>query len=118
MLTRRSFARLQIQLPCLVQARSVSFPPKPIEPAPEDCCQSGCKVCVWELYAEELSRWKAQVAPGEELQVEKNGEPRVGELFKAPTEEPVGLAAFRELEQRLNAQQDFVPSSHSGSEGD
>jgi Oxidoreductase-like protein, N-terminal len=34
---------------------NVLAPPTcPAEPGPEDCCQSGCAVCVWDIYREQL----------------------------------------------------------------
>ncbi|EFJ43769.1 hypothetical protein VOLCADRAFT_96124 [Volvox carteri f. nagariensis] len=59
---RSSVTRFRIQLPYQLHMRGISLPPKPTEPGPEECCQSGCNTCVWELYAEELANWKARVA--------------------------------------------------------
>jgi hypothetical protein len=35
-------------------------PPPP--PEPDDCCHSGCAVCVFDLYNEALERYEAQLA--------------------------------------------------------
>jgi|GEM_PF-991111 hypothetical protein len=35
-------------------------PPEP--PAPSDCCDSGCPLCVHDLYAEELARYRQALA--------------------------------------------------------
>ncbi|KAK9794324.1 hypothetical protein WJX73_008933 [Symbiochloris irregularis] len=35
---------------------------KPTEPGPEDCCQTGCKECVWEVYWRELQAYNAELA--------------------------------------------------------
>jgi len=31
---------------------------KPTEPGPEDCCQSGCLECVWDVYRRELLEYE------------------------------------------------------------
>ena len=31
-------------------------------PDDEICCQSECPVCVWDIYYEELAKWRAQEA--------------------------------------------------------
>ncbi|WP_043690456.1 oxidoreductase-like domain-containing protein [Luteimonas huabeiensis] len=36
------------------------LPPEP--PLPSDCCDSGCAVCVHDLYAEELADYRARLA--------------------------------------------------------
>ena len=39
--------------------------PRPVPPAPpdpEDCCRSGCAVCVFDLYNEALERYEAALA--------------------------------------------------------
>jgi hypothetical protein len=33
---------------------------KPIPPDSNDCCGNGCSPCVWDLYYEELERWRQQ----------------------------------------------------------
>lgn len=37
-------------------------PKRPVEPAPEECCRSGCNPCVYDLYDEELARYEAWLA--------------------------------------------------------
>ena len=39
--------------------------PRPVPPAPpdpEDCCRSGCAVCVFDLYNEALERYEAALS--------------------------------------------------------
>ncbi|BBU29526.1 hypothetical protein BTHE68_32600 [Burkholderia sp. THE68] len=35
------------------------LPTPPERPLPEDCCQSGCNPCVFDLYEEALERYEA-----------------------------------------------------------
>lgn len=35
----------------------------PRPPAPNECCESGCDPCVWDLYYAALREWQAQQAP-------------------------------------------------------
>lgn len=37
------------------------LPPKPEPPNPQDCCDSGCTLCVYTVYDEELARWREAV---------------------------------------------------------
>lgn len=32
----------------------------PIPPAPNECCESGCDPCVWDIYYEALRKWQEQ----------------------------------------------------------
>jgi hypothetical protein len=36
-------------------------PTPPREPAPEECCGKGCTPCVFDVYAEALERYKAEL---------------------------------------------------------
>ena len=39
--------------------------PRPVEPEPplpSDCCNSGCPICVHDLYAEQLQLYREQLA--------------------------------------------------------
>ncbi len=50
---------------------------KPIEPAPNECCESGCDPCIWDIYRKELRKWEKwqaaqqQKAAEEEQSAEK-----------------------------------------------
>ena len=35
---------------------------KPTPPGEYECCEGGCEPCVWDLYYEDLARWKAEQA--------------------------------------------------------
>ena len=37
-------------------------PLPPEEPGPNECCGSGCPLCVLDLYSEELQRYRAALA--------------------------------------------------------
>ncbi|HMT92989.1 oxidoreductase-like domain-containing protein [uncultured Thiothrix sp.] len=32
----------------------------PIPPTPNECCESGCDPCVWDIYYEDLRKWQEQ----------------------------------------------------------
>ncbi|KAB7497481.1 NADH-cytochrome b5 reductase-like [Armadillidium nasatum] len=34
------------------------LPPKPEAPLPSDCCGTGCSPCVYDIYEEDLKKWK------------------------------------------------------------
>lgn len=36
-------------------------PVPPERPAPDECCQSGCEPCVFDLYEEALDRYEAEL---------------------------------------------------------
>jgi|GEM_PF-1032049 len=40
-------------------------PLPPERPSNEDCCQSGCSPCIFDLYDEEMGRWRAALAAWE-----------------------------------------------------
>ncbi|MEL4891777.1 oxidoreductase-like domain-containing protein [Xanthomonas protegens] len=37
-------------------------PQAPLPPGPSDCCDSGCPLCVYDLYHEELERYRQALA--------------------------------------------------------
>lgn len=37
-------------------------PEPPLEPGPDECCGSGCPLCVLDLYADELERYRKALA--------------------------------------------------------
>lgn len=43
-------------------------PQPPAKPDPDDCCRSGCDVCVFDLYAQELARYRRELAQWEAAQ--------------------------------------------------
>ncbi|PPU78114.1 MULTISPECIES: oxidoreductase-like domain-containing protein [Xanthomonas] len=43
-------------------------PQPPQAPAPNECCESGCPLCVHDLYAEELGRYRQALAAWETRQ--------------------------------------------------
>jgi hypothetical protein len=56
---------------------------KPREPGSEDCCMSGCQVCVWDVYNKELEEYNKRMG----INTSSSGNP--------------GMDAFRELERQL-----------------
>ena len=47
-------------------------PQKPEAPLPAECCESGCEVCVWDVYNDQMLAWREAMArwrqrhPGED----------------------------------------------------
>ncbi|NZA25632.1 oxidoreductase-like protein [Luteimonas sp. SJ-92] len=37
-------------------------PQPPQKPLPTDCCESGCEICVYDLYADELALYREALA--------------------------------------------------------
>ncbi|MCS3809052.1 hypothetical protein FHY19_002077 [Xanthomonas arboricola] len=44
-------------------------PQPPQAPAPNECCESGCPLCVHDLYAEEMTRYRQALAAWEARQL-------------------------------------------------
>ncbi len=44
---------------------------KPTPPADCECCESGCSICVWDSYYEELHAWNAEQQAFKEAQMQK-----------------------------------------------
>jgi hypothetical protein len=56
--------------------------PRPLPPErPDDdaCCQSGCDPCIFDLYAEELNRWRAALAAWEAREAARQAEAARGQ---------------------------------------
>ena len=39
---------------------NLNLPPPPEEPQPSDCCGSGCSPCVFDIYDQEVVKWKTE----------------------------------------------------------
>ncbi|WIA30140.1 hypothetical protein OEZ86_000233 [Tetradesmus obliquus] len=74
----------------------------PTEPGPEDCCQSGCEHCVWEVYNQELKRYmqymQQQGLPAQQA--------AAGKKASKQQLEAASLDAFEQLERQLQQQQE------------
>lgn len=46
-------------------------PTPPIQPELEDCCNSGCSPCVFDLYDEALARYRVELAEWEARQAQR-----------------------------------------------
>ena len=49
-------------------------PDPPVPPSPDECCQSGCDPCVFDLYEEALERYKTQLRAWEARHASPSGE--------------------------------------------
>lgn len=59
---------------------------RPEEPGPEDCCQSGCSLCVWDMYKDNLHEYRVQQAQ-----------------LRGETPPVKALDPFEEMELKLNS---------------
>lgn len=46
-------------------------PEPPERPGDDDCCRSGCDPCIFDLYQEELGRYRAALAAWEAREAER-----------------------------------------------
>ncbi|KAL4250379.1 Oxidoreductase-like domain-containing protein, partial [Pleurotus pulmonarius] len=85
--------------------RGFFVPEKPRPPEADECCMSGCAVCVYDLYEDSLSAYKDSIA-ALRSSLEERGIPetewpapvrRTG--TPVPTKNNVALSAFEEFEQ-------------------
>jgi hypothetical protein len=51
-------------------------PTPPREPEPEECCGKGCTPCVFDVYAEALERYKAELKKFQEEEARARAKPR------------------------------------------
>ncbi|WP_136414085.1 oxidoreductase-like domain-containing protein [Herbaspirillum sp. ST 5-3] len=49
-------------------AQNDAPPVPPEKPGDEECCRSGCEPCIFDLYAQELERYRTALAAWEERQ--------------------------------------------------
>jgi oxidoreductase family protein len=47
-------------------------PAPPVRPNAEDCCKGSCDPCIFDLYADALDRYAAELHAWEERQARKN----------------------------------------------
>ncbi|DBA87942.1 TPA: hypothetical protein ACH3X1_004931 [Trebouxia sp. C0004] len=59
---------------------------RPEEPGHEDCCQSGCSLCVWDMYKDNLHEYRVQQAQ-----------------LRGETPPVKALDPFEEMELKLNS---------------
>ncbi|XP_072429838.1 NADH-cytochrome b5 reductase-like [Chiloscyllium punctatum] len=53
---------------------------RPQEPLPSQCCGSGCKPCVFDIYEWELNEWKQAKAKGDQSFLSQSSEPTQNDL--------------------------------------
>lgn len=49
-------------------------PEPPERPGDDDCCRSGCDPCIFDLYQEELERYRAALAAWEAREAERSAQ--------------------------------------------
>ncbi|KDQ32115.1 hypothetical protein PLEOSDRAFT_154320 [Pleurotus ostreatus PC15] len=89
--------------------RGFFVPEKPRPPEADECCMSGCAVCVYDLYEDSLSAYKESLATLRSS-LEERGIPETewpsplrGAGTPVPPKNNVALSAFEEFERALKA---------------
>ncbi|KAN0136848.1 Oxidoreductase-like protein, N-terminal domain containing protein [Lactarius tabidus] len=105
--------------------RGLVIPEIPKAPEPDECCMSGCAVCVYDLYQESLDTYKTAVASVRAsltsmgVRVEQWPE-NIRLDLERKTSPQIILSAFEEMEQKLKAQREaeaqiIATAVHTGS---
>ncbi|KAJ6571366.1 hypothetical protein B0H19DRAFT_1255349 [Mycena capillaripes] len=91
----------------------LEIPQEPKPPESDECCMSGCAVCVYDLYEESLGAYKESLATlGVKLTAAKIPESewpksvRSGQAAESKKPVSVSLSAFEELERSLKAKRE------------
>jgi len=105
-----------------VMFKGFVVPEKPEAPGSEDCCMSGCAVCVLDLYEENLEAYNATVASLcaslTALKIPESEWPSQIKTQPDPANAPpktagISLSAFEELERALKAKHAAEASAQS-----
>ncbi|KAJ7209811.1 oxidoreductase-like protein [Mycena haematopus] len=91
--------------------RGLKIPQQPKPPQSDECCMSGCAICVYDLYEDSLSAYHESMAAFR-LTLTSSGIPeeswpesvRAGDTTVRA--KPVTMSAFEELERSLKAKRD------------
>jgi hypothetical protein len=70
-------------------------PEPPERPDDDACCGSGCDPCIFDLYAEELNRWRAELAAWESRQAARESGERTTRESAAKADKPAKPARKR-----------------------
>lgn len=85
--------------------KQLSLLSKPAAPGSEDCCMSGCAVCVWDLYQDSFEEYKSQrsflKAAKEELRSTSKTAINDEEDDDQAEEIDPSIKAFRDMERAL-----------------
>lgn len=98
---RHAVDMLCVCCPAACCSCSCKPPACPKAPGPDDCCQKGCKVCVWDIYRDKMNAYRAymqQHHPGVPL-------PDVEEQQQQQQMMDASMDAFERLERQLLQQQ-------------
>lgn len=76
---------------------------KPVAPSSEECCMSGCAVCVWDLYEESFQEYKSKnnILQNAIAQLQDGSCPLIMEKDDEKEEIDPSIKAFRDMERKL-----------------
>ncbi|KAH6908743.1 hypothetical protein BKA70DRAFT_1371925 [Coprinopsis sp. MPI-PUGE-AT-0042] len=83
--------------------KGLVIPRKPDPPADDECCMSGCAICVYDLYDESLSAYDVSVVQVRKALVEMGSSilPKSSATAAKPTVQATVRDAFEEMERAL-----------------
>ncbi|KAJ2778490.1 hypothetical protein H4R18_004561 [Coemansia javaensis] len=85
-----------------VEALLRALPPKPEAPSNDDCCMSGCELCVWDLYDQDMREYQRQAVAAREA-LEAQGRPVPRQLRPEHLRDSVdpAMRAFLDMEREM-----------------